>query len=344
MGVQNENSVSYAAQQLLNPQPEQVTEEAELQTNPEEETLEAVDESLEENVDREVGDEVVGDSDEDDYTDEETIDTEDEVASTDNEETDQVFYTVKVDGEEYEVNQEELIKGYQLEQNYTKKNTALLEKEAQLRQTEEQLSAERDKYVEINARLVQQESEQLSKAQAKLESISREEDPVGYVTQQLEVQEIAKGIEGKRLAWEAAQTEKQAQDNQRMQQYIEEQNNVLSQRLPEWSDPEKGQALKGEIAAYAQSIGYAPEVISNIKDAVDIIVLNKAMQLDKLEKKKGAIAKKRGPTKSKPVVRSKAKRSASAVKAQATKQKRETLKRSGKVGDAAELILQSLNK
>jgi hypothetical protein len=129
-----------------------------------------------------------------------------------------------------------------------------------------------------------------------------------------------------------------------MQQYIEEQNNVLSQRLPEWSDPEKGQALKGEIATYAQSIGYAPEVISNIKDAADIIVLNKAMQYDKLQKKKGAIAKKRGPTKSKPVVRSKAKRSASAVKAQATKQKRETLKRSGKVGDAAELILQSLNR
>ena len=343
MGVHNENSVSYAAQQLLNPQTEQVTEEAELQTNPEEETLEVTDEVQEEEVSGEV-DEVVGDSDEDEDTDEDTVDTEDEVATTDSEVPDEVFYTVKVDGEEYEVNQEELIKGYQLEQNYTKKNTALLEKESQILETEKQLQVERDKYVEINKRLAQEESQQLQKAQAKLEAIDREEDPVGYVTQQLEVQEISKGIESKRLAWEAAQTQQQQLDNERMQQYLVEQGNVLAQSLPEWGDSEKGPALKTEIASYAQSIGYAPEVISNIRDAADIIVLNKAMQYDKLQEKKGAIAKKRSPTKSKPVVRSKAKRSASAVKAQATKQKRETLKRSGKVGDAADLILQALNK
>lgn len=333
----DQNTVEAAAALILGTPVEQPIVEDVVEEILEEETQEVDDVVQDEDVVEE--DEVVGDSEESEESDGETID--DEVTEP---EADGDFFTVKVDGEEYEVNQEELIKGYQLEKNYTKNNQALLEDKASVEAMKQELSAERDKYIQFNQQQAQAQTQVLAQAQAKLESINRQDDPLGYVTQQLEVQDIAKGLEAQRANWEAAQTQQQAVTNERMQAYLAEQSVELSKALPEWSDPDKGAGVREGVANFAKTLGYSEAEINGITSARDVIVLNKARLYDEMQSKKAVVRDKRSPAKAKPIVRSKAKRSASATKAQQTKQKRANFKSSGKVGDAASLIFDALNK
>lgn len=304
----------------------------------EEETQEVGDEYQEEEVTEE-DDEVVGDSEESEESDEETIDDGEPESEADGE-----FYTVKVDGEEYEVNQEELIKGYQLEKNYTKNNQALLEEKASVEAMKQELAAERDKYIQFNKQQADAQNQVLVQAQAKLEAIDRVEDPLGYVTQQLEVQEVAKNIEAQRQNWEHAETQKRAVNTEQMQKYLAEQAQELSKVIPEWTDPQKGAAIREGVATFAKTLGYSEAEINSISSARDVVVLNKARLYDEMQSKKAVVRDKRSPAKAKPIVRSKAKKSASAAKAQQTKQKRANFKSTGKVGDAAKLIHDALNK
>lgn len=333
----DQNSVEAAASLILGTPVEQPVVEDVAEEILEEETQEVDDVVQEEDVVED--DKVVGDSEESEESDGETID--DVVTES---EADGDFFTVKVDGEEYEVNQEELIKGYQLEKNYTKNNQALLEEKASVEAMKQELTAERDKYIQFNQQQAQAQTQVLAQAQAKLESIDRQDDPLGYVTQQLEVQDIAKGLESQRANWEAAQTQQQAVTNERMQAYLAEQSVELSKALPEWTDPDKGSAVREGVANFAKALGYSDAEINSISSARDVIVLNKARLYDEMQSKKAVVRDKRSPAKSKPIVRSKAKKSAGAAKAQQTKQKRANFKSTGKVGDAAKLIFDALNK
>ena len=330
-------SVEAAASLILGTPSEQPEVEDTAPEILEEETQEVGDEHQEDDVAEE--DEVVGDSEESEESDEEGLD--DGVVES---EADGDFYTVKVDGEEYEVNQEELIKGYQLEKNYTKNNQALLEEKSSIEAMKQELTAERDKYIQFNQQQAQAQNQVLVQAQAKLESIDRVDDPLGYVTQQLEVQEVAKGLEAQRQNWEHAETQKRAVNTEQMQKYLAEQAQELSKVIPEWADPQKGAAVREGVATFAKTLGYSEAEINSISSARDVVVLNKARLYDELQGKKAVVRDKRSPAKAKPIVRSKAKKSASAAKAQQTKQKRANFKSTGKVGDAANLIFDALNK
>jgi hypothetical protein len=333
----DQTSVEAAASLILGTQSEQPEVKEAAPEILEEETQEVGDEHQEDDVAEE--DEVVGDSEESEESDEEDLD--DGVVES---EAGGEFYTVKVDGEEYEVNQAELIKGYQLEKNYTKNNQALLEEKSSIEAMKQELTAERDKYIQFNQQQAQAQNQVLVQAQAKLESIDRVDDPLGYVTQQLEVQEVAKGIEAQRQNWEHAETQTRAISTEQMQKYLAEQSEELAKVMPEWSDPEKGAAVREGVSNFAKTLGYSEAEINSISSARDVVVLNKARLYDEMQSKKAVVRDKRAPAKAKPIVRSKAKASASAAKAQQTKQKRANFKSTGKVGDAANLIFDALNK
>ena len=332
----DQTSVQHAANLMLNPQPEQVEQEVVAEEILEEETQEVIDEVQEEEVSEEELE--VGDS-------EDSLDSDEEMEETSEEEPEAKdeggeYHSVKVDGEGYEVTLEELKKGYQLEQNYTKNKQALVEKEKEVDSIKASLTEERNKYIQFNEMQMSANNQALLQAQAKLETIDRTEDPLGYVMQQTEVQEVAKGIESSRQAWEAAQTQQQMENNQRMQTYLAEQAVVLQEALPEWGTDS---ALRESVASFAKAQGYTEEALGQVS-AKDVLILNKARMFDELQTKKSVVRDKRTKPKTKPVVRSKSAKSASAVKANITKQKRANFKQTGKVGDAASLIADMLNK
>jgi hypothetical protein len=165
-------TMNEAVAKLLNPSEEEQVKEEELeQETLEEETQEVATEDEDTEVEDEVEEETEVETEEDEgdveVGDSDEVEEESETPETT---TESDLHTVKVDGEEYEVNLEELKKGYQLEKNYTKRVQKLQEEskelEGNLRQSIagfQQAKAQADKQQqEQRAKLMEQEQAKLS--------------------------------------------------------------------------------------------------------------------------------------------------------------------------------------
>lgn len=337
MGVlSTENSLQAATAQLLAPQSEQGESSEPEQETPEQET-ELVEEEELPTEDTEEVDEIDGEEEEvggdleDDQPSEE--DEEPLAANSDDE-----FYSVKVDGAEYEVNLEELKKGYQLEKNYTKKSQQLAEEQKELATLKEQVQAERDKYLQINQQLAQQQATELEAAKADLAAIDRNDDPLGFVQKQLDIQAIEQDLNNRQAQMETAKTQELQAQQVRMQQYVQEQSVLLAEQLEGWNDPEQAKAIQDGILKFAMTQGYSDADLANVTSARDIIVLNKARLYDEMQSKKAQVRQKRAPRKASPKVRAAQPKGESAKKARAVKAKRDQFKSSGSVKDAQQLM------
>lgn len=337
MGVlSTENSLQAATAQLLAPQSEQGESSEPEQETPEQETdlveeQEVLEEDTEETDEIDGEEEEVGGDLEDDESSEE--DEEPVLTSGDDE-----FYSVKVDGAEYEVNLEELKKGYQLEKNYTKKSQQLAEEQKELATLKAQVEAERSKYLQINQELAAQRNSELETAKAELAAIDRNDDPLGFVQKQLDVQAIEQDLQNRQAQMETAQSQERQAQQVRMQQYVQEQSALLAEQLEGWNDPEQAKAIQEGISKFAMTQGYSESDLANVTSARDIIVLNKARLYDEMQSKKAQVKKKRTPRKASPKVRAAQPKGESAKKARAVKAKRDQFKSSGSVKDAQQLM------
>ena len=332
MDVQS-NSINDAVASLLAPQKEQGEEDKP------EETLESEETEAQETDTEEVDQEESEDQDEEnteyEFDDEEQEESDDESSD---EESDR--YTVKVDGEEYEVNLQELIKGYQLEKNFTKKNQQLSEEKKELAALKSELTAQRDQYLARLEEIASQTNSELERAKQQLSQIDREEDPIGYLTKQSEVQDIYQNLQVKAQQYQQAQQEQHKQHQEHMQQFLAQQREVLASALPELNDPEQGPKVQEAITSFAVDTGYTPEEIQRIVDARDVIVLNKARLYDEMQKKKAVVAKKRAPGKPSAKIAPGTSKSNNTKRARLVKDKRDRLKSTGSAKDAAALMVE----
>ena len=144
--------------------------------------------------------------------------------------------------------------------------------------------------------------------------------------------------ESKRTVDEEQQTllkQQQKEAQQKWQEELARQQEVMSQRLPEWNDPEKGPKLKQDIKAFAMNKGFTEQEVNTLIDARSVDVLHKAMMYESLLAAK--IANKKAkvvPKMQKPGTPS----TKSEVNSEKVKQTRARLKRTGKVDDAAAVI------
>ena len=334
------NSINDAVAKLLTPQTEQGdVAELEPKSLPKE-TEEAITEEPDD-IDQEDTDVVleeaedVGDSEEED--DQEEYEEEPDSSSD-------PFYSVKVDGEEYEVNLEELKKGYQLEKNYTKNKQQLKVEQDELATLRGSLEAERSKYLQITQQLAQEQNSSLEAAKAELNAINKSDDPIGYVQKQFEVQDIEASLADKTNNYNYAMTQKQQEDNANLEQFLQQQSVELSAALPEWDDPDTSASFKEGISKFAKSQGYTDEELSTVKSAKDIIVLNKARLYDEMVAKRAVVRDKRSPQKATAKVRPASRKSDSTSKARAVKAQKETFQRSGNVKDATALLTQLMQQ
>ena len=336
MDVNNNHTLNEAVAKLLNPSEEEQVKEEELeQETLEEETQEVTAEEGDEEVEAEAeedtevemeeddGDVEVGDSDE--------VEEESEAQEMTNQSD---LYTVKVDGEEYEVNLEELKKGYQLEQNYTKRVQKLQEESKDLDNLKANLNAERQQYLQLMELAATTQMAEVNKAKELLSTIDKEADPVAYLKQQLRVQDIEDNIRQNVLSFQQAKAQAEKQQQEQRSKIVQQEQEKLSSLLPEWVSPDFQKA----VIDYAKAQGYSDSDLSTIISARDVAVINKARLYDELVSKKATVKKKRQPVVKKKV-KSKAPASAQTRKARAVKEQRQKLKSSGKVTDAAKAIL-----
>ena len=244
-------------------------------------------------------------------------------------------YTVKVDGKDVEVTLEELQAGYSRQADYTRKSQVLAE---QRKQMEEELNATQQERQRYSSQL-----EQFTKdADSKLDEFKsvdwtklKEDDPMEYALKRDQYRELQ---ESKRMVEEEQQNladKQQTEMQQKWQEELTRQQEIMAQRLPEFVDPDKGPKLKQAIKTFAMNKGFTEQEVNSLIDARSVDVLHKAMLYEnlldaKISKKKAKVVPK--------VTKPGAGTTKGEVNSEKVKQQRARLRRTGKVGDAAKLL------
>ena len=206
--------------------------------------------------------------DEEDELDEEQTDVEEEALQP------QTF-TVKVDGQEVEVTQDELINGYSRQQDYTRKTQEL----AQQRKTIEQQQAELAQRDAIYSQLLPKMEAQLKGELANEPDWNAlyEDDPVGYVREKQLWDEKKEKLNAVNAEQQRLQQEALVKQQQQIAQFVEYGNQKLLEIIPEWQNPEVATKEKLAISEYAvNTLGYTPEEIQQVYDYRALLGLRNA--------------------------------------------------------------------
>jgi len=295
---------------------EEVTEEEVL-----EEELESP-ETLEEDVE---DDEEFDDEDEE--LDEEQTDVEEEALQP------QTF-TVKVDGQEVEVTQDELINGYSRQQDYTRKTQEL----SQQRKTIEQQQAELAQRDAIYSQLLPKMEAQLKGELANEPDWNAlyEDDPVGYVREKQLWDEKKEKLSAVSAEQQRLQQEAFARQQEQIAKAVEYGNQRLLEIIPEWQNPEVAAKEKAAISEYAmRELEYTPEEIQQVYDYRALLGLRNAW----LNSKTVAATKKK-PTQKAPARVARPGTTNRPKSAAPVKKAKQRLAKTGKIQDAAKVFEQ----
>jgi hypothetical protein len=239
-------------------------------------------------------------------------------------------YKAKVDGEEIEVDVDELINGYQRTADYTKKSQALAEQrkavEAErghLEQVKQERMAYAQKLQALDQFLVQQD-------QGEDLNALKEIDPIGFAVKVAERAEREKQLNVVRTEQHRIARQQQAEQQQALQNHLREESLKLATVIPELSSP-KGDDVRKQIREYAKSVGWSDQELSSVYDHRAVATLYKAMKFEQLQKAKPETLKKVNAA---PKML-KSGTSTPSTKSQQDKQVVQRLRESGKIKDAA---------
>ncbi len=250
-------------------------------------------------------------------------------------------YTIKVDGEEIEVGIDELKNGYQRQADYTRKSQALAEqrKETEAILSERQkLEQERQMYANGLQMLREQQSSKLQEFENTDWQTLKDEDPYQYILKRDEYRDAQEKVQNVQQQQAIIQQEQAEEAARARAHFVQQEYNRLVEALPEWNDQES--TIKKDVQEYAKSVGFLPEEINQLADHRSVLVIKKAMEYDKLTTK---VAPKKKAVKKVPKVQKSGRgNSKEDTAAEAVKQKRARLRKSGKQDDAASIFYDML--
>jgi len=311
-----------AFESFLTPEEDKVEETVE-ETQVVEEEYSDDDEEIFDDID----DEIAAELDEYEESDEEQTNVEEEIEQP-------LTFTVKVDGQDIEVTQEELINGYSRQQDYTRKTQEL----SQQRKTIEQQQAELAQRDAIYSQLLPKMEAQLKGELANEPDWNRlyEDDPVGYVREKQlwdEKKEKAQAIQAEQ---QRLQEEAFAEQQKLIQQQVEFGQQRLLELIPEWQNPEVAAKEKAAIRDYAiNTLEYTQQEVDSVYDYRALLGLRKAWLNDKI-----AETVKKKPTQKAPA---RVARPGTVTKKKTitpVRKAKQRLAKSGKVQDAAKVFEQ----
>ena len=249
-------------------------------------------------------------------------------------------YTIKVDGKDVEVTLDELQAGYSRQADYTRKSQVLAE---QRKKADEELAATQQE----RQRYLSQLEQFNTQADSKIEELAKtdwtklkEEDPTEYMLKRDQYRELQ---DNKRIVEEEQknlQYKQQQEHEAKWQEELVRQQQLMAEKLPEWTDPDKGPKLKQSIKAFAVKKGFTEQEVNSLIDARSVDVLHKAMLYEnllaaKISNKKAKVVPKVTRPGSPPT---KGEISSDKVKAQ-----RARLRKTGHVNDAKSVIESLMN-
>jgi hypothetical protein len=309
----------------------EMLEAEESNDKPEVENEEVATEAVEETDEEALEDEVDEESEEDEPEDAEEEDEDSEEDEVEVEE--RKTFRVKANGEEKDVTLDELVSGYQKGEDYTKKSQALADQrkavEAEAKAIQEAQSI-REQYAQ-RLNQVQQILTDGKEDMADLEQL-KENDPIQYAIKVAEQTEQNKKIqlvqqEQARLAQES----NQYMANQQAQ-FVANQSKMLTEKVKEFSDPKKAEQIKSDIRSFGKSVGFSDQELAQVYDHRHVIILQKAMEYDKLQKANPSVTKK---LKNAPKM---AKKGNKVAKTDVYTKQKKRLKSSGSIEDATSVF------
>ncbi len=318
---------------LLDSAEEPVEEKKEEEEQPSTDDVEESDESEEEPEEAE--EEESPDTDDESPEDEETEDEEVEESTV---------YTVKVNGQDVEVSEDELIKGYSRQSDYTQKTQELAEYRRQLEQGAQHLQAEiaqtqqaRAQYADAVATAIESNYSHLQNfANVDWERL-KTEDREEYLTKRDEYRQAEDSINQLKQKHAEASQQQQQEEAQQHQRMLQEEHHKMVSILPQWAEPETQRALAKSVTEFALSKGYTQEELSQLIDHRSILVLMQAKAYEDLTRKQTEVRKKKVKNKPK-VVKTKAKKDKSDANALKRNEQMKRLAQTGRVDDAAGLF------
>jgi len=250
----------------------------------EEVATEAVEETDEEALEEEV----------DEESEDEPDDTEEEDESEDEVEVEErKTFRVKANGEEKDVTLDELVSGFQKGEDYTKKSQALAEQrkavEAEAYAVNEAMQM-REQYARRLGQ-VQQLLQEDNGQFANLEEL-KENDPIQYAIKVAEQTENNKKLQLLQQEQNKLAHAQQHQVAQHQAKLVAHEASMLTEKVKEFSDPKKSEQLKGEIRNFGKSIGFTDDELAQVYDHRHVMVMQKAMEYDKLQKANPSVTKK----------------------------------------------------
>ena len=220
----------------------------------------------------------------------------DEVEETDEEddgeeEPQETLYTVKVDGEDYEVTLDELRSGYSRTQFFTQRSQELAEQRKAFEAQQAETQQLRDQYAQ-QLELLTQQIQQTTPQEPDWVALSREvtAEEFNAIKAQYDAQKAA--LERAEQERQRIAQEQQAEQSEAMKKHLATQRDEMMNRIPSWQDEATRNEERLEVIKYAQQrIGFSEEEITNASDARAIELLYKAWKWDTLQQKKPAVKK-----------------------------------------------------
>jgi hypothetical protein len=244
-------------------------------------------------------------------------------------------FKVKAAGEEREVTETELIEGYQLGADYTKKTQKLAE-ERKAVEAEKAKIQEANKLRDQYAQRLQM-MEQFLQQQNKGENLEvlKETDPIGYAVKVAEQAQREKQLAILQQEQQRIAQQQQAEQSERLQQHLAEESQKLTSLIPGYGDPKQGDQIRKDIREYAKSVGWSDQELASLYDSRAVLNLYHGMKYQQLQSKKPVIAKKVEAAPKMLKAGNSAPRNADMEQ---NKKLSQRLKQSGKVRDAALLF------
>lgn len=206
---------------------------------------------------------------------------------------DEPRYKVKIQGEEKELPVSEIIKGYQLQSDYTKKTQQVAEERKAVETEREQLGRQREEFVQhaqTEMLMLQRQIEADQKVDWKA---LLEADPVGFLQQKEAAEARRNQYFQLRHQQEQVVNALQQEQQQRQAAYVNEQADVLRKELPDFfGDEAKSAETSKQLREFMSSNGFSEDEIAGVTHARDVKLLIKAMRYDQLEKAKVETQKK----------------------------------------------------
>lgn len=280
-------------------------------------------------------------SDQPEVTDETQTETEQEtsdVSETDvsQEQTEDIqkepdsTFTVKVAGQELKVTLDELKKGYSRDADYRRKTEELsFEKKQFQSETEQQRQDYSKRITELNQILAFTQQQLNSEINNVDLNKLYEEDPV-------EATKVERQIRLKKEKMMDAANKLQQEQQRQLSSYVQEQQRILAEKMPEFNDAQKASTAKNNLRNFLNSYGFKDAEIGQIYDHRIVMLVNDALKYRNVKNVKpvsAAQASKPGKFLSSGV-----KKDSNDMNFQRRKEKLGRLKKTGNVKDAASIF------